>query len=152
MQGALGAQGDAGGVVGVGLVLHDAGDLLELAADLHHDGLGGRLHGAHGEGGEHEGQHGADEQADQNGGAGEGEVEASQLPSWLLDNVHVGDQQGQSGQGGGADGKALAGGGGGVAQGVQGVGTVADLLGQAGSSQRCRRRCRPRGRRRRWPG
>ena len=75
MQGALGAQGDAGGIVGIGLAFHDAGDLLELAADLHHDGLGGRLHSAHGEGGEHEGQHGADEHAHQHGGAGQGEVQ-----------------------------------------------------------------------------
>ena len=44
---------------------HDAGDLPELAADLHHDGLGSRLHGAHGHGGEDEHQQGADEQANQ---------------------------------------------------------------------------------------
>ena len=49
----------------------------------------------------------------------------------LLHDVDIGHQQGQSGQGGGADGEALAGGGGGVAQGVQGVGALADLLRQA---------------------
>ena len=64
-QSALGAQGHAGGVVGVCLALHDAGDLPELAADLQHDGLGGGLHRAHGVGGEDEGEHGADEQPHQ---------------------------------------------------------------------------------------
>ena len=50
MQSALGAEIHTGGVVGVGLALHDAGDLLKLAAHLHHDGLGGPLHAAHGQG------------------------------------------------------------------------------------------------------
>ena len=93
MQGTLGAQGHAGGVVRVCLVLHDARDLLELAADLHHDGLGRLLHRAHGEGGEDEGQHGADEHAHQHRGAGQGEVQ--HLLRVLLDDVHVADQQGQ---------------------------------------------------------
>ena len=74
VQSATGAQVHAGGVVGVGLALHDTGDLLELAADLHHDGLGGTLHAAHGEGGKDEGQHGADKDAHQHGGVGEGQV------------------------------------------------------------------------------
>ncbi|CAN4006287.1 hypothetical protein BFDFBN_BFDFBN_06805, partial [Dysosmobacter welbionis] len=91
MQGTLGAQGHAGGVVRVCLVLHDARDLLELAADLHHDGLGRLLHRAHGEGGEDEGQHGADEHAHQHRGAGQGEVQ--HLLRVLLDDVHVADQQ-----------------------------------------------------------
>ena len=128
-QSALGAQGHAGGVVGVCLVLHDARDLLELAADLHHDGLGRLLHRAHGEGGEDEGQHGADEHAHQHRGAGQGEVQ--HLLRVLLDDVHVADQQGQGCQGGGADGEALAGGGGGVAQRVQCVGPLPDALRQA---------------------
>ena len=97
MQGTLGAQGHAGGVVRVCLVLHDARDLLELAADLHHDGLGRLLHRAHGEGGEDEGQHGADEHAHQHRGAGQGEVQ--HLLRVLLDDVHVADQQGQGRQG-----------------------------------------------------
>ncbi len=50
----------------------------------------------------------------------------------LLHDVDVAHQQGQGGQGGGADGEALAGGGGGVAQRVQGVGALPDLLRQAG--------------------
>ncbi len=55
--------------------LHDAGDLLELTADFHNDGLRRALHSAHGERGEDEGQHCADEHTDQNSGAGQGEVE-----------------------------------------------------------------------------
>ena len=129
VEGALGAQSHALGILGIGLVVHDARDLAELAADLHHDGLGGLLHGAHGESGEHEGQHGADKQSDQNGGTGEGEVQS--LWGLGLHDVNIGHQQGQRGQGGGADGEALAGGGGGVAQGVQRVGALPDFLGKA---------------------
>ena len=72
VQSALGAQVDAGGVVGVNLVLHDAGDLAELTANLHHDGLGSLLHGAHRQGREHERQHRADEHANQNSTAWSG--------------------------------------------------------------------------------
>ena len=82
-----------------------------------------------GEGGEDEGEHGADEQADQNGGAGEGEVQG--LGGVLLNDVDVGDQQSQSGQGCGANGEALAGSSSGVAQRVQSVGALTDLFGQA---------------------
>ena len=96
MQSTLGTQSHAGGVVGVGMTVHDTGDLAELAANLDHDGLSGLLHGAHGEGGEYEGQHGADEHTDQHGGAGEGEVQS--LSGVLLDDVHIGDQQGEGGQ------------------------------------------------------
>ena len=110
-------------------MIHDAGDLTELAANLHNNGLGGLLHGAHGGGGEDEGQHGAHKEAYEDGGAGEGEVQS--FGGALLDDVHIGNQKGQSGEGGGADGEALAGGGGGVAQGVQRVGALADLGRQA---------------------
>ena len=130
MQGTLGAQRHALAVLGVGLAFHDTGDLPELAANLYHDGLGCGLHRAHGHGGEDKGQHGADEQANQHSGAGQGEVQV--LHGTVLYNVDIGDQQSQRGQGSGADGKALAGGSGGVAQGVQGVGTVTNFFGQAG--------------------
>ncbi len=49
-----------------------------------------------------------------------------------LDLLDVGGQQGQGGQGGRADGEALAGGGGGVAQRVEGVGALAHFRVQAG--------------------
>ena len=130
MQSALGAQVDTGGVVGVNLVLHDAGDLAELTANLHHDGLGSLLHGAHRQGREHERQHRANEHTNQNRRLGQGEVQ--HLARAGLDDVHIGNKQSQSGQGSGADGEALTGGGGGVAEGVERVGAVTDLLGQAG--------------------
>ncbi len=50
----------------------------------------------------------------------------------LLDLLNVGGHKGQGSQGGGADGEALAGGGGGVAQRVQCIGTLADLRVQTG--------------------
>ena len=130
MQSALGAQCHAGSVVGVSLELHDALDLAELTADFHDDGLSSLLDGAHGHSGEDEGQHSADEQADQNGGAGQGEVQ--NFGGAVLDDVDVGDQQSQSGQGCRADGEALTGSSGGVAQGVQSVGTLTDLFRQTG--------------------
>ena len=113
LQGAPGAQIHAGGVVRVGLAFHNAGDLPELAADLHHNGLGGTLHTAHGEGGKDEGEHGADEDTHQYGGVGEGQVQHMAVAQGIqlhVDHVHIADQQGQGGQGGGADGEALAGG------------------------------------------
>ena len=49
-----------------------------------------------------------------------------------LHDAHIADQQGQGGEGGGADGEALAGGGGGVAQESRRVGAFSDLITQAG--------------------
>lgn len=123
------------------LVLHDSGALPELAADLYHDGLGSLLHRAHVEGGEDEGEHGTDEQANQHQWIGQGQIQ--DLLGVALDNVHIGHQQSQRGQRGGTDGETLTGGGGGVAQRVKGFSAIADLLGQA-----CRRRCRLRDRKR----
>ena len=98
MECALGAQGHAGGVVRVGSALHDAGDLTERAAALHYDGLGGPLHGTHSKSGEYEGEHSSDEQAYKDCRAGQIEVE--HLGSLGLDDVHIGHQQGKSGEGG----------------------------------------------------
>ena len=130
MQSALGAQADAGRVIRVCLVVHDADDLAELTAHFHDDGLRSGLHSAHGQCGENEGKHRADEQADQNGRARQREVEG--LGRAGLHDVDVGHEQRQSGQGSRADREALAGGSSGVAKGIEGIGAVADFFRQAG--------------------
>ena len=132
MQGGFGAEVYAAGIVRIGFAFHQAGDLLELTADLHHNGLGGTADGLHGQGGKDEGQAGADEQADQHNGGHDREIVKGNGSAHFLHLLDVGGDQRQGGQGGGADGKALAGGGGGVAQGIQGVGTLADFGLQAG--------------------
>ena len=130
MKSALRAERDALRVVRIGLVFHDAGDLLELTADFHNDGLRRALHSAHGERGEDEREHRADEETDQNGGAREREVQ--NLFRVVLHDVDVGDEQRKSGQRSRADRKALAGSGRGVAQRVESVGALADFLGETG--------------------
>ena len=91
MKSALRAERDALRVVRIGLVFHDAGDLLELTADFHNDGLRRALHSAHGERGEDEREHRADEETNQNGGAREREVQ--NLFRVVLHDVDVGDEQ-----------------------------------------------------------
>ena len=130
MQGALGAQADAGRVIRVCLVVHDTDDLAELTAHFHDDGLRSGLHSAHGQCGENEGEHRADEQADQDGRARQREVEG--LGRAGLHDVDVGHEQRQSGQGSRADREALAGGSSGVAKGIKRVGAVADFFRQTG--------------------
>ena len=133
LQTGLGAQIHAACIVGVGLAFHQAGDLTELTAHLQHHALCGTAHGVHGQSGKHEGQAGADEQARQHQRIHQGEiVERNLCHAHLLDLLDVGGHEGQCGQGGGADGKALAGGSGGVAQRVQRVGALTHLRIQAG--------------------
>ena len=69
--------------------VHDAHDLSELPTHLDHDGLGGLLHSAHGERGEHEGEHGPQKQPHQNQGVGEGQVQGGHLVQ--VDDLRVGD-------------------------------------------------------------
>ena len=132
LQAGLGAQVHAARIIGIGLALHQARDLTELTAHLQHHALGRAAHRVHGQGGEHEGQAGADEQAHQHHGVHQGEVLEGHIRAHFLDLLDVGGHQSQSGQGGGADGEALAGGGSGVAQGVQCVCALAHLGLQAG--------------------
>ena len=112
VEGGPGGDGHAGAVVRAALALQYAGYLPELAADLLYHLIGGLGHRVHGESGEGKGQHAADEQPyDHIGGE---QVDAGQLHLGS-----IGDEQGQGGEGGGADGKALAYCGGGVAHGIQ---------------------------------
>ncbi len=127
---ALGAEVNAGGVIGVSLILHDADDFLELAANFNNDGLSGGLNGAHGESGEDEGEHRADEETDENGRARKREVK--NRVRLFLNDVNVRNEKSKSGEGSGADCEALAGSGSGVAERVKSVGTVTDFLGKTG--------------------
>ena len=126
LEGGGGGDGDAGLVVRLALALHDAGDGAELPAHLL-DHLIRRLgHALHRHGGKHEGQHAADQQAD-------GDLVVQNVDAADADPHRLGiaDEEGQGGQGGGADGKALAHGGGGVAHCVQLIGNVPHILRQA---------------------
>ena len=132
VQGSLGAQVNAAGVVGIGIAVHQANDLLELTANLYYNGLSRAANGLHGERREHEGQAGADKQTDQNNRGHNGEVIEGNSSANLLDLLDVRSDQSQSGQSGGADSKALAGSGSGVAQGIQRVGALTNFGLQAG--------------------
>ncbi len=116
----VGGDVDALGVLGRGRALHQPGDLFELAAHLDDHLLGRPAHSGHGEGGEEEGQHGADEQASH-------DDRLADVDDRHPDHGLEGGEERQGGQGGGADGEALADGGGGVAHGVELVGALANL-------------------------
>ena len=94
--------------------------------------MGSAAHGVHGQCREDEGQARADEQAHQHHGIHQGEILKGDGGTHLLDLLNIRGHEGQGGEGGGADGEALAGGGGGVAQGIQGVGAGTYLRLQAG--------------------
>ncbi len=123
LQSSRGGDIDALGVIRLGGALHDAGHFPELTAHLVDHLVGSLAHRLHGHGGEQEGQHAADEETYDNGGVQE--IDGSQLHC-----LAVGCEEGQSRQGRGTDGKALADGGGGVTHGIQFVGDLADFLGQ----------------------
>ena len=84
--------------------------------------LGNRLHG-HGR--EKEGEHASDEQADDDMGV-------QDINGAKLYCLRIGHKQGQGGQCGGADGKALADGSSGVAHGIQLIGDFTHGFVQAG--------------------
>mmetsp|Transcript_103609 Transcript_103609/g.298393 ORF Transcript_103609/g.298393 Transcript_103609/m.298393 type:complete len:434 (+) Transcript_103609:257-1558(+) len=105
-------------------VLHFA----ELPADLV-DHLGGGLaHGHHRQGGEEEGQHGAEQAAGEENRVRDVETQRRAVRGLLLE----GGEQRERGEHRGANGEALAHGGGGVAEGVQGVCLRSDLGAKTG--------------------
>ena len=114
------------GVFGPSGALHEPGDLPELPPHLVYDGEGGPFPPARMVMAEkQEGQHGPYQQTRQ-GGVLE-EVYPIQVRG-----LGVGGQQGQRGQAGRTYGEALARGRRRIAQGVQRIGALADLRGQAG--------------------
>ena len=114
---------DAGLIIRLLRPVQDARPLPELAADLA-DHLTGRLgHGVDQHTGEQEGQRAADNGAGQDHG---GHHIEDQVGAHLIKGIEIGNHQRQSGQRAGADGEALADGGGGIAHGVQRVGNLPD--------------------------
>ncbi len=113
-----------------GLALTQARDLPELATDLFDHLLGGTTDGVDREGGEEERQHGAEEEADEDVDRTEVEREddvLTLLDGGLIDGELEALEQRQSGESSGADSEALGHRSGGVAEGVEGVGDLADL-------------------------
>ena len=136
----LGDDVHAGAIFRLARALHDARDLPELAPHLVHHAPARDADGVHGQGGEDERNHGADEQADQHIGLREVETRRDPLRRQILD---VGGEEHHGGEARRGDGVALGDRLGGVAHGVEGVGDVArTLLTEAPPSRRCRRRCR----------
>mmetsp|Transcript_88980 Transcript_88980/g.154311 ORF Transcript_88980/g.154311 Transcript_88980/m.154311 type:complete len:488 (+) Transcript_88980:469-1932(+) len=109
------------------LAIQQPGDLPELAPDLLDDRGRGLLDGQHREGSKHEGQHRADDREGHHDRVQQAEVRCVQVGAF-----EVRRQQGDGRQHGGPDGEALAGGGRGVAQGVQRVRPLTHLLGALG--------------------
>ena len=109
-----GGNTDAGCVVGLRGAFENAGNLTELTANLF-DHLVGRFGDrVHRHGGEGEGKHAADQKTDDHIGG-----ENIDADGFKIDLVGVGDKQRESCERGGADGKTLAHGGRGVADGVE---------------------------------
>ena len=129
------ADGDAIFVIGFACAEQDPFIAGELCAHFEDDALGALSDGGHGEGGEEEGEHGAYEHADEDDGVrdgkGELKVEAVLGDEGLYLDVERGEQC-EGGEHGGADGEAFARGGGGIAEGVEGVGASADGFVHAG--------------------
>ena len=146
--GRLGGDAHAGSVVRALLAFQDTRYLAELPAHLNHHFGSGAPHGLHGESAEQEGHHGAHEYAHQHLGVHQGDVVhlynvrnagvhgvyrasanlqdmASHMLQANLEFLDVGSQESQGSKRGGTDGKALAGSGRGVAQGIQHVGLFA---------------------------
>ena len=121
LQSGGGGDGNAGLVVGLGGAFHNAGDLTELTADFFDHAVSSLGNGVHGHGGEDEGKHAADEQADNYVGVCQGDGVGGKAGG-----LSKGYEQSQSGQSSGADCKALAHCRGGVADSVELIGDLAD--------------------------
>ena len=115
------------GIIRFGFAFHDAGNFLELAADLDHDRAGGATDRLHAHGAEQVRHHAADEQADDDRRIGKRELDEL---AGVLQFVGVVGEQHQRRETGGADGVALGHGLGGVADGVEWVGDGAHFLRQ----------------------
>ena len=129
MKSALGAESNAFCIVGISGTFHYSSDLAELAADFNDDGLCGALNSAHGESGEDEREHSADEQTDEKSRVRYLKIH---LDTAGFYDIYVGDKKSKRGKGGRTDCKALAGSGSGVAERVESVGTLTDFFRQTG--------------------
>ena len=150
MLGGLGGDFHATLVVWTLLAFKYSCDLAELAADFDDHLLGGAADSVHRHSAEQEGHHGADEYAcehprihqvdlivldhvrdgrfcDIDYTASDVEYSSADMMETDLDLFDVGCQEGEGSECGGTDGESLAGGCGCVAEGIEGVGTVADF-------------------------
>mmetsp|Transcript_9186 Transcript_9186/g.37550 ORF Transcript_9186/g.37550 Transcript_9186/m.37550 type:complete len:343 (+) Transcript_9186:60-1088(+) len=126
----VGGDGDALGVVGgrvAGGTLEEAGDLAELPGDLLDHLVRSLADGLHRHGGEPVGDHRAEDEGREDEGRHEGDRREVETRAG-----DEGAEEGEADEAGGADGEALADGGGGVTRGVEGVGLLADSLGHLG--------------------
>ena len=114
-----GGDSNASLVVGLCLAFHDARDLTELTANFLDHAVCSLGNGVHSHSGEHEREHAADEQTDNNGGAGE-----CNLSSVQAGCLSEGYKQCKCGQSSRADSEALAHCSGGVADSVELIGDL----------------------------
>ena len=98
-------------------------DFAELAAHLIHHVHGGAAYALHGKGGEHHGDHGADEEGGEY-------VGFENVDAVDAGEVYVSGEQTEGGKGCRSDGETFADGGGGVAHGVEYVGAFTDFFGE----------------------
>ncbi len=105
---------------------------MELAANFFNNAVGGVADGIHSEGGEDEGEAGADEKTDEDCGVHDAHIDFGFCNTDGFKFRDIGGDEGQSGEGGGTDGKAFSGGSGGVAEGIEGIGAVANFGLKAG--------------------
>ena len=126
----LGDEIDGAGVIGPRGAVHDARIVAELVAHVDHDVAGGAADRGHAHRAEQIGQQRAEQQADDDIGVGEAEIDAvdadAELGREALEIGRVGAEQDQSGEAGRADRIALGHRLGGVADRVERVGAVAD--------------------------
>ena len=120
LQSSFGGDGDAGLVVRLLGSGENAGSLSELTTDFFDHVVCCTTDGLHGERGEQEGQHTADEDTGDDRSVG-------QADAGKADGLRVGGEQSQGGQSGRTDGEALADSGGGVADGVELVSDLTDM-------------------------
>ena len=145
MLGGLGGNADAGSIIRTLLAFQDTRNLAELTTDLDHHLLCGTAHGIHGKTTEQEGHHGTQEDAHENhrvhqrniiifydigngrrnrfhGPVAHFEHRLAHVGEADLDFLDIRGQQGEGGQGGGTDGKALSGSSRRIAEGVEDIG------------------------------
>ena len=126
-QGRVGRDRHAAGGVGLGGALQQARNFAELTADFRHHLHRRPAHRTHGHGrGQHD-HHAAQQHPDHH--ARFGDVHDDGLADRQFNRFLIGDEQRQRGQRRRTDGEALAGGRGGVADGVEVVGDLADFRG-----------------------
>jgi hypothetical protein len=141
LEGSVGGDGDAFLVIGLnrGVFIHS----FELSADFLEHILGGVTDGLHGHGGEPVGEHGTDEETSEGVRLEDVDLVGFKGLGFLVFSIvhasdgvgntgHEGTKEGESDEAGGANGETLADSGGGVACGVEGISSCADIFIEVG--------------------